>query len=221
MVGPPAATLVIWGAKESALIKFRKQWWRTISPIFLHAGILHVLSNGFIQLRIGGYLNRVYGTPKWLFIYFISGIFGNMMSCIFLPDSVGVGSSGAVLGMLSSWIAWIIFRWNKIPPESTSQRNCQLLMVTAAVVATLATSFAQFVDFAAHFGGAYAGFLWGIILLSYELDNERNRLAARVTSFLIFLASFIWAVYTLTNNWHPIDTRSEWENTDDWHKHGF
>lgn len=32
-------------------------------------------------------------------------------SCIVLPNSVGVGSSGAVLGMLASWIVWIVFRW--------------------------------------------------------------------------------------------------------------
>jgi hypothetical protein len=32
-------------------------------------------------------------------------------SCIVLPDPVGVGSSGAVLGMLASWIVWILFRW--------------------------------------------------------------------------------------------------------------
>jgi membrane associated rhomboid family serine protease len=111
MIGPPVTTLVHWGAKESSLIKYKHQWWRTISPIFLHAGLLHIASNAFIQLRVGGYLNRIYGTWKWMFIYMISGIFGNMMSCIFLPDAVGVGSSGAVLGMLSSWMVWLVFRW--------------------------------------------------------------------------------------------------------------
>ena len=32
-------------------------------------------------------------------------------SCCFLPESVGVGASGALMGMLSSWVVWIIFRW--------------------------------------------------------------------------------------------------------------
>lgn len=130
------------------------------------------------QLRVGGYLNLVYGTPKWLFIYLASGIFGAMMrweaylvyylllvsnsslvldimrSCVFLPSSVGVGSSGALMGMLSSWVVWIIFRWKKIPPECKKQRNCQLLIVTAAIVVTLATSAMPNVDWAAHVGGA-------------------------------------------------------------------
>lgn len=67
-----------------------------------------------------------------------------MLSCIFLPNSVGIGSSGAVLGMLTAWIVWILFRWYKVPKESRGQRNCQLVVVTAAVVLTLAFSFSEF-----------------------------------------------------------------------------
>jgi hypothetical protein len=107
----------------------------------------------------------------WLFIYFASGIFGNMLrwpahflafmmysSCIFLPDAIGVGSSGAVMGMLSAWFVWIVFRWfvltlysrfiivqrQKIPSECKSQRNCQLLMVTAAIALTVLESLILF-----------------------------------------------------------------------------
>ena len=221
MIGPPGETLVIWGAKEGALIKYSRQWWRTISPVFLHAGILHVGSNGFIQLRVGGYLNRVYGTWKWMVIYFTSGVFGNMCSCIFLPDNIGVGSSGAVLGMLSSWIIWIIFRWKKIPRENKQRRNCQLTMVTVAVVVTLATSFAPYVDFAAHFGGSIMGLLMGGLFLSEELDNVRTKMITRGVCIAIFITLFVWATYYLVHDFEPQDNRDLWENNDDWSKHGF
>eukprot|EP01041_Mallomonas_annulata_P007243 gene7243-14777_t len=95
LIGPSALTMVKYGGKEAWLIIVKNEWWRLITPIFLHAGIIHIISNVFIQMRVGGYLNLVFGTPTWLIIYFASGIFGNMWSCIFLPDSVGVGSSGA------------------------------------------------------------------------------------------------------------------------------
>lgn len=78
-----------------------------------------------------------------------------MSSCVFIPGSVGVGSSGALMGMLSSWVVWIIFRWKKIPPECKSQRNCQLTVVVASIVITLATSMMPRVDWAAHAGGAF------------------------------------------------------------------
>ncbi len=147
MYGPSGYTLVRYGAKDAALIKYKNEWWRLFTPIFLHAGIIHLISNVAIQLRVGGYLEVVFGAPRWLFIYFSSGIYGNMLSCVFLPDSVGIGSSGAVLGMLTAWIVWILFRWNKTPPEHKSNRNCQLLVVTAAVAMTLAFSFTSYGNF--------------------------------------------------------------------------
>ena len=212
MIGPPPETMVIWGAKESALIKYSLELWRFISPIFLHAGIIHVVCNTFIQLRVGGYLNRVYGNWRWLSIYFLSGIFGNVCSCIFLPNSVGVGSSGAVLGMISSWIVWIVFRWRKIPSENKSRRNCQLLVVTASVVTTLALSFAPLVDFAAHFGGAVMGMLLAGIFFSWELENVTSRWAIIGTCISFLTAIVIWAIYYLARIWDPVDDRDLWGN---------
>jgi membrane associated rhomboid family serine protease len=47
-----------------------------VSAIALHGGIWHILPNLFIQLRVGGYLNLVFGTPMFFLIYFISGTVG-------------------------------------------------------------------------------------------------------------------------------------------------
>lgn len=42
------------------------------SQVFVHAGIFHIIPNVAIQLRVGGYLNLVYGTPRWVcFILYI------------------------------------------------------------------------------------------------------------------------------------------------------
>ena len=113
MIGPSVITLVHWGAKDAALMVYRGQWWRLLTPIMLHGGWIHLLSNVLIQLRVGGYLNLVFTTPKWAVIYLLSGIFGNVCSCLLLPDSVSVGSSGAVLGILTAWLVWIVYRWKK------------------------------------------------------------------------------------------------------------
>ena len=69
------------------------------------------------------------------------------------------------LGMLTSWIVWIIFRWKKIPKRFHSQRNCQLGVVVAAVAITLITSFAPYVDWAVHFGGAIQVDILFVIIL--------------------------------------------------------
>jgi len=221
LYGPPATTMVRFGAKEASLILYKGQWWRLLSPIMLHAGVFHILSNVLIQLRVGGYLNLVYGNAKWLWIYLVSGVFGNICSCIFLPDSVGVGSSGALLGMLTSWIAWIIFRWKKIPEECRGQRNCQLAMVVVSVGITLILSFASFVDWAAHMGGAIQGFLWGAVLLSNELDNQHSRLFLRIAGVSASFALYVAALWYMTKMLHP--SRYAWPLyavNDDWNHHG-
>mmetsp|Transcript_17383 Transcript_17383/g.23904 ORF Transcript_17383/g.23904 Transcript_17383/m.23904 type:complete len:443 (-) Transcript_17383:753-2081(-) len=216
MIGPPATTLVRFGAKEAALIVDEAQWWRLVSPIMVHAGILHILPNVAIQLRVGGYLNLVYGSWKWFWIYLVSGVFGEMMSCLFIPGSVGVGSSGALMGMLSSWIVWIVFRWKKIPPQCKRQRNCQLGIVAASIVITLGTSFSPNVDWGAHFGGAVQGVLWGIILLGSELDNFRNKVLVRVAAVSVSAVLFGYSLYYMVARLNPPTSSLDYWRDNDW-----
>ena len=54
-----------FGAKDNGLIR-HGQWWRLITPIFLHGGWLHLLVNGFSLYRLGGSMERIYGPKKYL-----------------------------------------------------------------------------------------------------------------------------------------------------------
>ena len=186
----------------------------------LHAGVIHLLSNGIVQLRVGAYLNVIYGTPRWLTIYILSGVFGNMCSCIYLTTSVGVGSSGALLGILCSWIVWIIFRWNKIPENLRGQRNCQLLIVVGSIVMTLAMSFSKYVDWSAHFGGSIQGILLGIVMLSYELDNPMHKKIIQAVALCTSITLFAVGFYYIINVIEPsrVDV-AYWNQNDDWHRY--
>ena len=203
MSGPSGLALVEWGAKDTALIVYRGDWWRILTPIMMHAGVLHLLSNALIQLRVGGYLNIVFGNMTFCLVYLLSGVFGNICSCIFIPEGVSVGSSGALLGILGAWSVWIIFRWNKIPEPLHNQRNCQLSMVIVCITVTLATSFASFVDWAAHFGGCVMGAVLGLVLLSHELDNKQTQLFVRVTGVCIVIALFSISLWYLAIKVRP------------------
>ncbi len=203
MYGPSGLVLIEWGAKESSLIVYRSQWWRMFSPIIMHAGIVHLLSNMIIQLRVGGYLNIVYGNVRWATIYLLSGVFGNLCSCMFLPDGVSVGASGAILGMLSSWCVWIGFRWKKIPEQCHSQRNCQMTMVVICIVITLAMSFASFVDWAAHLGGTVMGVALGLVLFAHELDDLRTRFIVRALGISITVVIFAISIWYVSAKLHP------------------
>lgn len=73
--------------------------------------------------------------------------------------------------MLTAWIVWILFRWNKVPPIYHRQRNCQLGTVVVAVLVTIGLSFTPYVDWAAHVGGAIQGLKQHIdIAFTLKLD---------------------------------------------------
>jgi len=42
--------MVRFGAKEAALIVDRNEWWRVATPIFIHAGIFHIIPNVAVQV---------------------------------------------------------------------------------------------------------------------------------------------------------------------------
>ena len=144
-------------------------------------------------------------------------MYGTILSCVLLPDTVGVGASGALLGNLSAWLTWIIFRWRKIPEECRSQRNCQLVVVSVALGITLATSFAEYVDYAAHFGGAIHGFLWALVLVSHELDNESTKWTVRIFGILLLLLSWVVTTWYFMTKVKPTEEYLDtWAQNDDW-----
>lgn len=53
MIGPSADTLILMGAKDTALIVNQHQWYRLVTPMFLHAGVIHYLLNMLALWFIG------------------------------------------------------------------------------------------------------------------------------------------------------------------------
>lgn len=79
---------------------------RFIIPIFLHAGIIHLLLNMLGQWVLSGQVEREMGTAGFLILYFAAGIFGNVLGGNFaLVGTPSVGASGAIVGTLA--VLWV------------------------------------------------------------------------------------------------------------------
>ncbi len=100
-VGPSNYALQTYGlAKDAYLIKYQFHVHRLVMPLFMHAGIFHILFNLIVQLSFAFAFERYWNVFRVGFIYFVSGIAGNMLSCCLLPNSLSVGASGAIYGLL-------------------------------------------------------------------------------------------------------------------------
>ena len=106
-MGPSVESLVDLGAKFGPNI-VAGEWWRFFVPIFLHVGVAHIFLNMLMQIRVGRSLEISYGALRIAPIYIICGIFGNIISAIFLPTQVEVGASGALFGFLGVLLSDLI-----------------------------------------------------------------------------------------------------------------
>src|SRR5207245_7902717 len=95
------------GALFPPAVTFGHQYWRLITAMFLHAGLLHLALNMYALYLFGYLIEDAFGRPQFLAIYFITGFLASAASFAFGPvGEVGVGASGAILGLLGAWLAF-------------------------------------------------------------------------------------------------------------------
>src|SRR5215831_2355122 len=96
----PASHEVLWdfGSRLGPLIA-NGQWWRLVTPIFIHLGLIHLLFNNFALFQIGPLVEESLGSQKFIFVYLACGIVGNIGSFVFGIN--GAGASGAIFGLIA------------------------------------------------------------------------------------------------------------------------
>jgi membrane associated rhomboid family serine protease len=177
MVGPYPDALSYWGAKNSVLIIDDGEAWRLLTPILLHAGIIHLLCNVAVQLETGAFFEREWGSGKWLLIYLSSAVGSSCLSTIFMPGQISVGSSGSVCGLFGAKLSEVFCRICEA--RRTRQQRIghdvrmeQLKGIMCSVVIIALFSFIPYVDWAAHLGGLLAGIVVGLMIFAHSIDNR-------------------------------------------------
>jgi len=164
---PNPATLNTFGNRNPELIKNSFQIWRLLTPVFLHASLLHLLFNCLSTLVIGSQIEKITGLVNVAIIYFASGIGGNLYGT-WTSDSLAVGASTAINGLLGCFIAYIIVNWNRIDPNTKCMMIC---MISFVVIMNLLLGLGggsknqSQADHAGHFGGLISGVIVGMALV--------------------------------------------------------
>mmetsp|Transcript_13203 Transcript_13203/g.28991 ORF Transcript_13203/g.28991 Transcript_13203/m.28991 type:complete len:381 (+) Transcript_13203:268-1410(+) len=175
MIGPYPDALSEWGGKNAVLILQDGEWWRLITPILLHAGLLHLVANVAVQVDAGAFFEKEWGSVRWLVIYLTSAVASSICSVIFMPQAVSVGSSGAVMGLFGGKLAEVLLRCAERDDTDQAKvshqvRKEQCVAVTCSVVLVMAFSFIPYVDWAAHLGGLIGGLVVGCFVFALELE---------------------------------------------------
>lgn len=165
------SALVASGAKVNGLIT-QGQWWRLVTPIFVHIGWQHILINSLTLYFMGQQLEFLYGPLKFIVLYLLSGIGGNLMSfALGNNTSLSAGASTSLFGLFGLYVTLgLIFRKNNV----LRQWAQQFLLL---IILNLGTDiFMGGIDIWGHIGGALTGFLLGFVISVPQMKNSMSQL---------------------------------------------
>jgi rhomboid protease GluP len=142
------------------------QYWRLVSAMFLHGDgtvqgtILHLAVNLWALFQLGTLYETMFGTRRFVAIYFVTGIVASLTSMI-VNGGPSVGASGAIFGLLGAFVFSVrrspVWRHDRIARSLVMQ--CIFWIILNIVV----TSQIPKIDNAAHIGGLVAGLLLGLL----------------------------------------------------------
>ncbi|CAG8603753.1 34217_t:CDS:2, partial [Racocetra persica] len=136
------------------------QWFRFITPIFLHAGIIHFLFNMLFQLTTGRQVESEIGWWRYSIIYMASGTFGFIFGGNFSgPLIPSMGASGSLFGIIGVLLVEVLQNWKFIPHPCWELTKLLLMIIFSFLLGLLPG-----LDNFSHIGGFLMGLITGLAL---------------------------------------------------------
>lgn len=166
---------------------FPIQFWRVFTAIFIHIGLEHFVVNMLTLYFLGRQIEDIFGSWKFLLLYLMSGVMGNLFVVLFSPNSVTVGASTSLFGLFASVV---VLRY--------VTRNYYLQQLGQSYISLLAInlimSFLPGVSLSGHLGGLVGGALGAVIL---PVPGERNAFSKsqRLLGLLAYLGLVVILIF--------------------------
>ena len=168
IIDPNGLVHIKWGSNFTALT-LSGDWWRLVTNIFIHFGIIHLLMNMYCFYTIGIYLEPMLGKARYITGYLCTGVLASLASLWWHKEGVNsAGASGAIFGMYGIFLALLT---SNLIPESI--RKALLQSIGIFVVYNLVYGMKSGVDNAAHVGGLVSGFAIGYLYV-YDIKKEKQ-----------------------------------------------
>jgi rhomboid protease GluP len=190
-VGKGGGLTILWGlagepqyrlgASYGPAIFLANEWWRLVTAMFLHGGLIHIGFNMMALMQFGPAIEELYGSARYLFIYVFTGAFGFLASAF--TGHFSLGASGALLGLVGVMLAVTSKRGGAYMRDLRSR-----LISSVVILFVLGFSGFMAMDNWAHGGGLAAGFLLGKLLVDRQPNSSNERRRAYVLGWLAGLA---------------------------------
>lgn len=189
IVSPTGQQILNWGGNNGTLVLMYGQWWRLVTAMFVHIGIVHLATNMWCLWNLGLLGEPLLGEFGLVAAYVLTGFAGNLLSVAVRPgvpggaeSIVGAGASGAVFGLAG--VILMLLRSPLLPipqPELKKLRRSvwyfAILNFVIGAGVWLARTSVQ-IDNMAHLGGFLSGLALGVPLLP-RIGAPRDRFVRR------------------------------------------
>jgi rhomboid protease GluP len=218
----PFEVLTPFGAKVNYLIQTGHQWWRFVTPMFLHVNLLHLIVNMYSLWIVGPYVEKFYGSAKFVVFWVLTGVAGVIASYFTVrpalatgpigafifkaTDVPSAGASGALFGLVGVLFVFGIKFRHELPDGFKRAFGTGLLPM---ILLNLFIGYVLrgFIDNAAHLGGLVSGALLALVV-DYRRPGERSGIAVtwRVLQWgaiAVVALSFLKTVQHFRDPLHP------------------
>jgi membrane associated rhomboid family serine protease len=159
------------------------EYYRLVTSMFLHVGLLHLLTNMWALWVLGRTLEAVLGPVRFLALYMVAGLGGSVAVYLFTPDTGAAGASGAIFGLFAA--LFIILK--RLKRDTSS--------IIPLLVINLAISFLPGISLAAHIGGLVTGAIVAFAL-AYSPAKRRNLFVGGTVALLLAVMAVAIVVQT-------------------------
>src|SRR3984885_6832751 len=188
---PSGQDLVHWGANFGPLT-VSGQWWRLLTCVFVHGGLLHIAFNMWCLWDLGRLAESVYGHWTFAVVYLITGLSASLASVIWNPVILSVGASGAIFGIAGALIASFYLGEFSLPKAAVSGMLRSVVVFVGynlffgAVIART--------DNAAHIGGLVMGLLLGALIAKAAPAHDAifQRIAVLFVGVVLVAGGVFW-----------------------------
>ncbi len=175
----PISAVLQLGWKQNDLI-LNGEYWRFLTAMFLHGNLVHIFFNGYALFALGPETERIFGTPRFLVIYFLSGFAGGVASYAMSPRP-SVGASGAIFGLIGALVVFFYLARDILGDMGRQQLQGMVFIILINLF--IGFSAGGVIDNYAHVGGLIGGALAGLVLAPRFVIDQRLYPPVVVRSF--------------------------------------
>jgi len=150
---------VLYWLGQFNLYVMNGQYWQLLTSIFVHVDIIHLSLNMLFLLIFGLRAEGLFNPQEYLFVYFLSGLSGNLLTLLLMhPLTLSAGASGALFGIFGACVIYLRKTFGQSIVGALLYSFLLLMMTTG-----------RDVNIFAHFGGLAAG-----LIIGYALAKSRG-----------------------------------------------